>query len=72
MDGNRITRADQLRTFNDEELALWFAKTQCLWAKEIYSEFGVHYEASEDVIKTIADELLLWLQEAPAQSGLNN
>lgn len=61
----KITRADKVRSFNDEELAFWLAKSQAFWLKEAHSALGDDdFKVTEDVIKIIADELLPWLQEA--------
>jgi hypothetical protein len=36
----KITRADKVRSFNDEELAFWLAKSQAFWLKEAHSALG--------------------------------
>ena len=58
------TRIERLRSMNDEEIAIWFAKSQLDWTKNLCTDFGIEFNYNEDNIKEVAKEVLTWFLEA--------
>lgn len=63
------TRIERLRSMSDGEIAIWFAKSQFDWTKNICADFGIEFNYNEDDIKEAAKEVLAWFLEFVEESN---